>query len=216
MDKILYVRNFKKDLIAGYFVDAFNAMMQISNHLQSDFIPKDEEHSDYLFNLVATFISVGELMWRKEEVIEQIVNEYKHPYKELVNIRNFIFGNFLKIININNEDDGMDIYFYRMKNCSIDMRANKRAGKFETTVFLEGGDDAPLLSKAQLAFGCILTGMEINPARILRCERANCIKFFYSGKPGRNWKFKRRFCSTKCGNAQRMRNWKLRQATNSI
>ena len=213
MDKMLYVRNFKKDLIADYFVDGFNAMMQISNHLQSDFIPKDEEHSDYLFNLVATFISVGELMWRKEEVIEYI-NRSKHPYLELVHIRNFIFGNFLKIIN--NEDDGMDIYFYRMKNCSIDMRANKRAGKFETTVFLEGGDDAPLLSKAQLAFGCILTGMEINPARILRCERANCIKFFYSGKPGRNWKFKRRFCSTKCGNAQRMRNWKLRQATNSI
>ena len=205
MDKILYVRNFKKDLIACYFVDGFNAMMQISNHLQSDFIPKDKEHSEYLFNLVATFISVGELMWHKEEVIEYI-SRSKHPYIELVNVRNFIFGNFLKLIN--NEDDGMDIYFYRMKNCSIDMRANKRAEKFETTVFLKGGDDAPLLSKAQLAFGCILTGMEINPAKIIRCERSNCLKFFYNGKPGRSWKFKRRFCSTKCGNAQRLLNWR--------
>ncbi len=202
MDKILYVRNFKKDPLACYFVDGFNAMIDIANHLQSDFIAKDKEHSDYLFNMIATFISVGELLDHKESIIEQIINEHKHPYIELVHIRNFIFGNFLKIVD--NKEEGMDINFYEMKNCTVQMHANKQAGKFETTVIPK---DYSLLGRAQLAFGCILTGLEINPAKIQRCERANCIKFYYAGRLGVSWKFKRRFCSKKCANAQRQLKW---------
>ncbi len=202
MDKMLYIRNFKKDLIADYFVDAFDAMIKIARHSQSDFIPTDKHYEDYLFNMVATFLSVGGLFEDKKDTITRI-RRYKHTFLQLVNIRNFIFENFLKIVN--NKDDGLDIFFYKMENCSIDMHANKRAGKFETTIF---PDDNSLLNIARLAFGCILTGLEINPAKILRCKRANCMKFFYAGKVGSSWKFKRRYCSTKCANAQRLLNWR--------
>ncbi len=199
MDKMLYIKNFKKDLIADYFVDAFDAMMELSRLPQSDFIPKNKH---YLFDMVATFLSVGELFYEKKDIITRI-QKHKDPLSQLIIIRNFIFENFLKIVD--NKDDEIDIFFYKIENCSIDMHANKRAGKFETTVL---PDDDSLLNVARLAFGCILTGLEINPAKILRCKRDNCRKFFYSGKPGTNWKFKRVFCSLKCSNAQRLLNWR--------
>jgi len=203
MDKMLYVRNFKNDLIAGYFVEAFDAMMRISNHLQSNFIPKDREHRDYLFNMIATFLSVGGLIDSNEDIIKRI-QKFKHPLIQLVHIRNFIFSNFLKIIN--NDDDEIDIHFYKMENCSIEMCANKGAGKFETTVY---PDEDSLINRAHLAFGCILIGMEINPSKILRCKRDGCLKFYYAGKPGLNWNFKRKYCSIKCGDAQRLKDWRV-------
>jgi hypothetical protein len=207
MDKILYMSNFKNDPIRECFEDAFHAMMNYQKILPSFFIPESWDNANDRktwrenLELAAEFISIDGLIYSQNEVINMI-EKTRQPTRTLIEIRMSIFSKLLAILE---GDHGEDIHLFKLEGVSIELRVNKRAGKFEATVFTnEGlGYEEQIKTLTDLSFGIIMINLEIDPSRFKRCECEKCQMIIYEGKPGKRDKMSKKYCSTNCGQNHR-------------
>jgi len=209
MDKILYISNFQNDPIRECFEDGFHAMMQYQRILPSFFIPESWDNADDVkqwgknLELVASFLSIDGLIYSPDEVMSSI-KRTPNPTKTLIEIRMSIF---LKLLNILEGEHDMNIHMFELTNTRIELRVNKRAGKFEASIFTSEdlSYEEQVMTLTNLSFGIIMTNLEIDPSRFKRCASQKCQMIFYEGKPGKRDKMSKKYCSTNCGQNERNR-----------
>jgi hypothetical protein len=209
MDKILYISNFQNDPIRKCFEDAFHAMMQYQKILPSFFIPESWDNRDDMkqwtknLEMAAAFLSIDGLIYSPDEVMTMI-KKTANPTKTLIEIR---FSIFKKLLDILKGEYDTDIHMFELTDTRIELSVNKRAGKFEASVFTSGNHSygEQVMTLTNLSFGIIMTNLEIDPSRFKRCESMKCRMIFYEGKPGKRDKMSKKYCSTNCGQNERNR-----------